>query len=162
MVDQIIFTGNSGTGRHAWNIGSHVGLGAPNKPEDVELVQFAYLMMSRNRRAVIPPALTEAPTGLRVGQRCEGTPDDPLVRIIRVHQQHRGGTQDGRVSPIKTTSGFYQEQGQHGYMLVVLNNNLLALTPFIYPRLDQHPECPGNLKKAILESYDLPGFLAAI
>ena len=159
MVKQIIFTGGK-DGRHAWNIDAQVGLNSPNKAADVELVQLAYVMMSRNGKVNLAQDQRNLISQLKVGDRCAGTPDDLLVRIIRNHQRVRGGTQDGKVSPITTTTGIYLEKGSHVYMLVILNNNLLDGMPFLYPRVDQHPDCPINLKKAILETYGLPGFLA--
>lgn len=160
MVKQIIFMGNNGAGRHAWNIDAHVGLRAPNNRADVDLVQLAYLAMSQNPKLNLGAEQRDALAQLKVGQPCTGAADDPLVRIIQIHQKNRGGTQDGKVSPIATQSGVYQDKGAHLYMMVVLNNNLLDMIPFGYPRIDQHKDCPPTLKKAILESYDLPGFLA--
>jgi hypothetical protein len=154
MVKQITFSGI-----HAWNIEANVGLSSPNKTLDVQLVQFGYLMMSINPKNVLQDFEREALAGMKVGQPCNGTPSDPLVKVIIAHQRSRGGVQDGKVSVISTASGAYVQGGKFTYILAALCNNMRQMAIVTYPRIDQHELCPFELKKAVFESYGNPGFL---
>jgi hypothetical protein len=154
MVKAIVFSSV-----HAWNIEANVGLHAPNQLLDVQLVQFGYLMMSMDPQARLQSFEREALAGLQVGPRCTGMPDDPLVKVIIAHQRSRGGVQDGRVSVIATASGSYTEGGTFTYIMAVLNNNMRHMAPAAYPRIDQDPRCPVDLRRAVAQIYGLPGFL---
>lgn len=151
MVKQLTIHNREGEPVHGWNIERHVGVGAPNDPADVQLVQFGYLMMGRNPRLVKTPEEMALFNAVKVGAPCTGREDDPLVKLIRHAQKRRGGTQDGKVSPIKTASGDYDST--HSYILTNLNAHSQSMMPKIYPRIDQHPECPFLLKNLIEASY---------
>jgi hypothetical protein len=150
MVKQLTFHNNEGIPVHGWNIDKHVGAGAPNDLIDVQLVQFGYLMMSRNPRLVKTPEDMALFNAVKLGAPCTGREDDPLVRLIRHAQKKRGGTQDGVVSPIKSASGDY---GNKAYILTTLNSHTQCLMPDAYPRIDQHKDCPPLLKAAVQKSY---------
>jgi hypothetical protein len=138
-----------GVQKFFWNLDANVGLASPNKTDDVQLVQLAYSI--RARRLDLHPASKAAFAAVKVGAPCTGREDDPLVRAIRAHQRDRGGTQDGRVSTIRTTNGVYHDSGgEHSYMLTALINNIFDAMPDDFPRIDKHPSCPPALKASVL------------
>ena len=151
MVKQLTIHNNEGIPVHGWNIDKHVGAGAPNDLIDVQLVQLGYLMMGRNPRLVKTPEDMALFNAVKLGAPCTGREDDPLVRLIRHAQKKRGGTQDGKVSPIKTASGDYSST--NSYILTNLNAHTQCLMPDTYPRIDQHIDCPPALKSAVKASY---------
>ncbi len=134
-------------GKCCWNVDAHVGPGCPNKLEDVQLVQYGYYCMSRSYS--LPPGLTPAEQAVIAavvpGAPYSGSPTDPLTLAIKAHQRVRGGTQDGRVSPFTSASGYYSEQT---WMIISLIGRMMNYCPNIYPRLDKGPMCPPALAAA--------------
>jgi hypothetical protein len=134
-----------------WNIEANVGPGCPNLSEDVHLVQLAYACGA----LALSVPYSDSRVYLRVvpGASYDGAPNDPLSIAIRTHQQRRGGTQDGHVSPI-APSGTYD--GKHTFMLISLNNFIrAAITNRNWPRIDQHPSCTALLRSAVFRSMQL-------
>ncbi|MEO2091651.1 MAG: hypothetical protein ABGY75_19520 [Gemmataceae bacterium] len=138
----------SSTGRFFFNLSANVGVNSPNKKDDVELVQFAYFAMSK-----VPgtsPALRPVFAAVKPGAAYSGAANDPLTQAIIAHQRDRGGTQDGHVSVINNPAVQYSAaDGPHVFMLVRLVNNIFDFMPDDYPRLDKHPSCPAELKRAV-------------
>jgi len=153
MVSPILIKKPKGM-RFYWNVDANVGANSPNKDEDVHLVQFGYLLMSK--AASTPPNLRSVYALVKPGTACTGREDDPLVKAIRAQQASRGGTQDGHVSVIPTSTGVYQDaSGSHTYMLVAIVNNMFDAMPQDFPRIDKHASCPGALKAVIAEKCRL-------
>jgi hypothetical protein len=153
MVSPILIKKAAGM-RFYWNVDANVGANAPNKAEDVQLVQLGYFLMSKaasqaaNLRAVF--------SLVKPGASCSGREDDPLVRAIRAHQASRGGTQDGHVSVMPTSSGVYHDAtGGHTYMLISIVNNMFDAMPNDFPRIDKHASCPPLLKGVVAEKCKL-------
>ena len=140
--------------RFYWNIDGNVGVGSPNRPDDVQLVQFGYSFMAKATGT--PAALKAALSQVVVGNACSGREDDPLVRAIRAHEAAHGGKQDGRVSVITVNSGVYHDSGsQHSFLLLSIVNNLFDAMPNDFPRIDKHPACPGVLRAAVVANTKL-------
>ena len=134
------------SGKFCLNVDSHVGPGCSNKVEDVQLVQFGYYCMTRSNYA--PFGLTPAEMAIikTVVPWClYGSLTDPLTLSIKAHQRARGGTQDGRVSPFTSASGFY---GESTWMIISLVVNIIMVYPDLYPRLDKVSNCPPALAAA--------------
>ncbi len=143
-----IVTGNKGK-RFFWNIDANVGLNSPNKREDVQLIQFGYFALAQ--RTNISAAEKAAYSAVVPGAPYSGAAADPLTIAIRTHQAVIGGTQDGHVSVIQSgTVGTYD--GQHGFMLIRLVNNIMDLTANDFPRIDKHPRCPPLVRAAVLRA----------
>jgi hypothetical protein len=141
--------------RPAFNIDGHVGLKAPNIDDDVALVQLAYHF--RAKSGLGTPEEQRAALRIRPGDICSGNEDDPLVIAIRAHQKARGGTQDGRVSPVQGGGLYVDAGGSHTYMLTALVNNIADGCPEIYPRLDKLGElCPSALAEAVIDACVIP------
>lgn len=142
--------------KYMWTIDANVGLASRNKPDDVQLVQFAYVMALGNAQR--PKSLAEKETYAKVvpGAPCTGRADDPLVRAIVAHQQARGGTQDGHVSPFSASTVMYVgASGKHSHMLWSLNLNIMGMMPYDFPRLDKHPLCPPGLKSVVIDCCEI-------
>ncbi|MCC6536117.1 MAG: hypothetical protein IT162_01105 [Bryobacterales bacterium] len=134
---------------YCWNVDSNVGPGQPNKPEDVQLVQFAYACLAVNNKNPVKDAkLRAAASAVVPGAAYSGSPSDPLSVAIREHQRVRGGTQDGVVSSIKNTSGFYS--ASTSWMLCPLNGHISDALGVQWPHIDKHSKCPAQLKAASL------------
>jgi hypothetical protein len=148
-VTSILINKSSEGGKFFWNIGAKVGLGSPNRPADAQLVQFGYFCMLRDPRNASKLSVDEKDAFAKVslGAACSGREDDVLVRAIRAHEASRGGTQDGFVSELGQGHIQYSGAGgKHLMILVALNSCMRQIMGGIYPRVDQHPECPGALK----------------
>lgn len=128
--------------QYFWNVDAHVGLNAPNRKGDVELVQFAYFCMATNGLAGNSSLRTQA-GAVVPGAPYAGSPNDPLTKCILLHQQICGGIRDGRVSPITGNSGSY---GNATWLLVPLNVHLAAgVGAAIWPRIADDLRCPSTL-----------------
>ena len=134
--------------RFFFNLDGNVGVNSPNKKDDVELVQFGYFAMAK-----VPgtsPALRTVFAAVKPGATYTGAANDPLTQAILAHQKDRGGTQDGHISVINNPAVVYSaSDGPHVFMLVRLVNNIFDFMPNDFPRLDKHPNCPAELKRAV-------------
>ncbi len=133
-----------------------MGPGCPNKTEDVQLVQLGYACKAVTTRSDATPAEKAFYAKVVPGAVYAGKADDPLTVAIQVHQKARGGTQDGKISPIQNSVGMYD--GQHIWLIMALNNSIIDVIKAGWPRLDKHPKCPAALKAAVLRMFleDLP------
>jgi hypothetical protein len=139
--------------RFYWNIDANVGLNSPNKPDDVQLVQFGYALMAKTET---DPALKAALAAVKIGTPCTGREDDLLVRAIRAHEVVHGGAKDGRVSVIPSSAGVYSDAGgKHSFLLISIVNNMFDAQPNDFPRIDKHPSCPAVLKGVVAEKCKL-------
>lgn len=129
---------------------SHVGPNCPNKPEDVQLVQFSYFCMGKNNAKTASWGFTPKEMAnirsIVPGEPYSGAYSDKLSAAIRAHQRIRGGTQDGRVSPIQSAAGVYAEG--LAWMIIALCNNIEDVNASHWPLLHLMPGCPGQLATA--------------
>lgn len=130
-------------GRFYWNVDAHVGPGCPNKMDDVQLVQFGYWCMGNNPKTPASPADRALFAAVTPGAPYSGAPGDPLTLAIKRHQALRGGTQDGRVSPMQANQGY-------NWIISSLSNNISNYLMQQWPRIDQHAKCPPALRPVIL------------
>ena len=138
--------------RFWWNVDAHVGPGCPNKLEDYQLVQLGYASKAVDTQDTnSTPALRAIYAQVVPGSVYTGGASDPLTVAIKAHQKHRGGTQDGKISPIQSASGTYD--GQHLWLIMALNNCILDVIGTSWPRLDAHPKCPAGLRAAVLRVF---------
>jgi hypothetical protein len=138
--------------RFWWNIDAKVGLNAPNNIFDVQLVQMGYVAILENPRNIglMTKAEKDAFTEITPGEVCTGREDDVLVQAIRAHEAHRGGTQDGCVSPLSQSHLTYVAGG-HEFTLILraMNNSFRTILGDQFPRIDQLAECPGGLQQVV-------------
>jgi len=143
------------SGRFYWNIDANVGIGSPNKSEDVLLVQLAFHCKGTNTKVNTPAADRAVYNAVIPGAAYTGSPNDPLSKAIKLFQMRRGGVQDGHVSKINNNGGTYAPE--MAFMLVSLNNNIFdTLGTTNWPYLDRHPKCPGGLKELINRTFVVP------
>ena len=115
-----------------WNLSTPVGLGRPNRTDDVELVRFGYHMMR------IASDINLATPQLRDALRQMRRTGD-FDTVIRAHQAEKKIPIDGKVSVAHVTAanrGRYD--GHHSWIIVNLNNFMRDFQA--YPRIDLHPE----------------------
>lgn len=137
--------------KFAWNVGAHVGPGCPNHVEDVQLVQLAYACGVG--KASVSIAESEIFRMVTPGAEYTGAANDPLTLAIKIHQKRRGGTQDGRISPIGAQTGFY---GHHVWLLLPLNQFISTeITNGQWPRIDHHPKCTAVVRNAVHRSLHI-------
>lgn len=142
--------------RFFWNVDAHVGPGCPNRPDDVQLVQFAYYCMAQTPNGLAPftPAEKAGIQAVVPGAQYTGAPTDPLTIAIKAHQRIRRGTQDGKVSPIQSASGHYG--GTMTWMVIPLNRNIMMLHGAHWPLLHRMPKCPPDLAQVSRNCFDPP------
>jgi hypothetical protein len=148
MVSGLIATSDKGS-KFFWNIDAKVGVKAPNKSIDVQLVQLGYraILKSPVNAGKLTAAEVDAYSKIKPGALCTGREDDPLVQAIRAHESSRGGTQDGVVTPLSQGHVVYTDAGvTRGLILVALNNSLKDVLGDTYPHIEKHAECPNDLK----------------
>jgi hypothetical protein len=73
-----------------------------------------------------------------------GGPADPLTIAIKLHQKHRGGVQDGRISPAQQTLTY-------DWMILALSNNVSSYLASTWPRIEHHPKCPAALAASVIK-----------
>jgi len=146
MVSPVV-AGSGAHPRFFWNVSANVGVYSPNKPDDVQLVQFAYALTAADTyydaalRAIFATVVPGAPYF--------GQENDPLTRAIRGHEKQRGGAQDGRVSVLTQLTTASYDGGAHTFLIASLNFELRKFLPGVFPRLDKHPKCPPLLRAAV-------------
>jgi hypothetical protein len=136
-----------------FNISGNVGPNCPNKPEDVQLVQFAYFAMAQNKLPEIPPDLMAAAGAVVPGAPYSGSPNDPLTIAIRADERARGGTQDGHISVVRGNLQTYS--ADNFYLLVRLVNHIRKLLGKDFPRIDKHPKCPPQLAASVRQTFEV-------
>ena len=134
-----------------WNVSVDVGRGAPNKPDDVELVRFGYACARTNPGVTFRLQMMD--TLMMMQSRGGYGPD--LQAVIDGHQKIRGGTQDGKVSVERGNSGESYDGGKHGWIISALNNSMEDIAEDVYPRIDKHPLC-GTSAAATVKALLLP------
>lgn len=149
MVSPLILTQPGKGQRFLFNIGANVGPRCPNDQADVQFVQLGYYAMVRDPKNSSLISAAERAALMRVvpGASYSGAAQDPLTLAIAAHEKSRGGAQDGHVSVVKGNGGY---DGQHAFIVVVLNLSLVDTMRGDYPRLDKHPKCPSLLRSKIL------------
>lgn len=86
------------------------------------------------------------------GSPYSGAPNDPLTIAIKTHQKARGGTQDGKVSPIPGNQPAYA--AGTSWMILPLSNNIYDVLREFWPAIHKSPKCPPALaavSKAVFE-----------
>jgi hypothetical protein len=137
-------------GRFYWNIDANVGIGCPNKAEDVHLVQLAFHCRANNPKLSANKEEQAIFSAVIPGAPYSGSPMDPLSIAIKFAQKQRGGVQDGRVSKMKP-EGMYSPGVT--WMLVGLNNNMVDILGGMWPFLDRHPKCTPALKELVKRTF---------
>lgn len=138
--------------RFLFNIDANVGLRSPNKPIDVQLVQFGYYCLARNPVSQVP--FKDVAIKIKPGSTYKGDPDDPLTQTILADQRFRGGIQDGHVSAMRPGTDSYNSSERHGFILAFLNNNMRDIMKGMFPRIDKHADCPAELAAAVRDTFD--------
>lgn len=129
-----------------WNLSHDVGPGCRNQTDDVEFVRLGYHCMGINP---LFDSKIQAP-GFR--ERCANLPtsggfDPDLASLIKEHQRIRGGTQDGKVSTIKNSSGVYVDMtGSHSWIIEVFNRHIRDMLQNDFPRIDKHAKAGMQLR----------------
>jgi hypothetical protein len=135
-----------------WNLTYNVGRNQPNALDDVELVRFGYACMARNPHFPPKAAVTDVLSKMRLA----GPYGDDLQAVIDAHQADRGGTQDGAISVDRgTTFNHERYDSTHGWIIALLNNNMLDVIGDIYPRIDKS-DFSGPAISAIVKKLLIP------
>lgn len=146
MVSAVVLHENNYQ-RFSFNLDANVGVNSPNRPDDVQLVQFAYF--AKSQAPSTSAALRAICSKVVPGAPYTGALDDPLTLAIKAHQADRGGVQDGHVSKVPPGAALSYDGGKHSYMILALVNNILDITKNDFPRIDKHPNCPPVLKERV-------------
>ena len=142
MAKGIILTGKQGGGQFFWTVDKDVGPASPNLVEDVQLVQLGFSALaaspnvSKQENAVF--------TAVLVGKVYSGGASDPLTIAIRLLLKQLGGTQDGKISSIKSGTGLY-DKVPHTWAVRILSIRISEVLGTNWPHLDRHPQCPDKL-----------------
>lgn len=139
-----------------FNVSAHVGRGAPNKLDDVELVRYAYGCMRSN-----PPNLVNANAAVMAAMQAMKTTGPyaaDLQAVIDAHQAQRGGTKDGKISPAQPNAfNNNMYDGQHSWMITVLSNNIrIGIKDGPYPRIDMDKRSGPEISKLVKAMFTPP------
>lgn len=133
-----------------FNVDHAVGtMPATNLREDVLLVQFLLTVMAKN-----PPPGRSPQFQAALGEvRFSGVADDATKNAIRAAQEEAKRFQpqtvvDGRVSSAK---GYSFGQSSN-WIIVHLNESVQESNLSIWPRIDQIPGCPEEIKKLVVRT----------
>ena len=136
-----------------FNTSQNVGIGQPNDPLDVLLVQFAYACTAKNPISSASPAAKQLYAKVTPGSPYSGRPDEVLSQAILTNQRERGTIQDGHVSRMRGALTYVGSRGEKGFMLISLSNNIYDLTKDVWPRIDKAPSCPALLGAAVKQLF---------
>lgn len=107
------------------------------------------------------PEMREMIRKIDPGEPYSGAIDAPLTQAIRYHQKLRGGTQDGRVSPIVGKSTEYANAKT--WMVVALNIYICSVLrsnrgdlPNYWPKLERYYRCPPTLAEVSKRTLAIP------
>lgn len=128
-----------------FNVSTPVGAGAKGSSRaDILLVQFYFVLKHGN--------------GVKDGElyrkiTLTGVCDDNLIAAIRAYQASHADrlVQDGLVSRAQGAR-FSAGSGWRLWTIVGMNIGLSAHCRPMWPRLDQHPKCGGELGQAVREA----------
>ena len=151
MPKIFIATGTAGD-KMFFNISANVGPGAPNKAEDVQLVQFGYFAATFSLK--LKPELKVVFSAVVPGANYTGAANDPLTLAIKADQAAGTGTKDGVVSVLHG-GVTYVAGGRHTFLLISLVNDIRKLMGKDFPRLDKHAKCPAVLAAGIRNLFDV-------
>lgn len=121
-----------------WNLDCSVGQGGQNNLiADVSYIQWYYTLAAVHPNT--PQERKDVYCRVSVNGSCKGTPDDPLVKAILVHQATlKHPTIDGKVS---VAAGTGKLAGK-AFFILRLGARLSDMYPEQWPRLDLIPRCP--------------------
>ncbi|WNJ88393.1 hypothetical protein [Bosea sp. 685] len=144
---QMLTGQQNGITKMLWNLTSNVGAKSPNRPDDVQLVQFGFYCMGLPTAKLSDPSFRLIYAAVVPGAPFSTDEYDKLMLAIRGLQRSRGGVQDGHISALKQGQYTYRDaSGKHGYLMETLTNNMFdgleASSRGMWPRLDKHPKCP--------------------
>jgi hypothetical protein len=120
------------------------------------LVQFGYFFLGRNPAKTAgkyTPQEMAAIKSIVPGETYSGAYTDKLSVAIRAQQRVRGGTQDGRVSPVQSSAGVYAEGLT--WMIIALCNHIKDLNLQQWPVLHRMTGCPSQLAAASKRTFRL-------
>ena len=135
-----------------FNLSANVGPGAPNKTEDVQLVQFGYFAATFSTN--LKPELKRVFSAVVPGTAYLGAASDPLTLAIKADQAAGTGTKDGIVSVIHGGAIYGPGRG-HTFLLISLVNDIRKLLGTDFPRIDKHAKCPAALAARVRALFDL-------
>ena len=144
---------------HWWNLTSAFGMGAPNNPDDVQLVQFGFVCMGLPTSTMRDPEIRRLFSQVRPGSPYDATATDVLTRAIAALEVGRQATtRDRQVNPFPEGSATYRDSGgHHPYLLGYLLNAIhRAVGAADWPRLDRDPRCPPLVRQAVRTACTLP------
>ena len=137
---------HAGRGVHfQWNLECSVGkFGQNNLRADVSYIQWYYTLAALHPNT--PQVRKDVYSKVSVTGSCKGTPDDPLVKAILIHQQAlKHPTIDGKIS-VATGNG---KLGEKAFFILRLGARLSDMYPDVWPRLDLIPRCPPVVVEAV-------------
>lgn len=134
-----------------FNISKNVGIGQPNDPLDVLLVQFGFSCAAKNPANPASPDVKAKFALVIPGSPYSGIPNDPLSRAIEtLEKSSRSKVIDGHISRMRGSTPFYAgARGQEPYALSRLVNNIYDMTKDVWPRIDRDSSCPTLLGQAV-------------
>ncbi|HUL09835.1 MAG TPA: hypothetical protein VLV76_26120 [Candidatus Acidoferrum sp.] len=127
-----------------FNVSTPVGAGAKGSSRaDILLVQFYFVLHSNG--------VANADLYRKVS--LTGVCDEALIAAIRAYQKFNAGqlVQDGLVSRAQGMR-FNSGPGRPYWTIVGMNFGFLSYCSAVWPRLDQHPKCVGELGQVIREA----------
>jgi hypothetical protein len=136
-----------------FNVSTPVGAGAKGSSRaDILLVQF-YFVLKQVGTLDRPLSMSRQDAELYRKVKLTGICDEDLIAAIRAYQASHADrvVQDGLVSRAQGTR-FSAGPGWRVWTIVGMNFGLWTSCRPVWPRLDQHPKCDGQLGQAIREA----------
>jgi hypothetical protein len=128
-----------------FNVSTPVGAGAKgSRRADILLVQFYFVLHHH----------ADGPTGEAYRKvKLTGVCDGDLIAAIRAFQASHSDklVVDGLVSRARGTH-FGSDQGTNVWTIVRMGGGFWAYCLPLWPRIDRHPQCSGELGQAIREA----------
>jgi hypothetical protein len=127
-----------------FNVDHHVGRQKTNSREDVLLVQFLIRKAGQTAHSVTSAETKSLMANLSVTGSC----DDDTVAAIRAAQEHiRRGNPAAVVDSVVSPARAYDYGPNTRWTIVLLNLQMRLSTPQTWPRLQDLPDCPPELRQ---------------
>ena len=140
---------DDGQPRNFYNVNTAVGKGAPNRRDDVLLVQYFLREIFKGVSAFKGDPF---PGGALAVDGRSGPQTVAAIRHFqKVAQKRKIATaQDGRVDP-PVGERFYGSISQTQYTIVTMNAAFKKARPQNWPRVSKASDCPGELRPRLRE-----------
>lgn len=147
----MVYPNDAHWGSSGYKQSSYTSSFEPNKRDDVMLVQYLLKRVYQNGHAVQPPLCRDSGAAVLKIDGLHGPKTQRAIEQFQLEMCRNGRSiaTDGCVDPEKGDGGT-SSISQTGYTITWLNKYLWVLCPYLAADIRMDPECPAELKAALM------------